>query len=231
MQQTNERIAEEVLILAVVKAPRHLLQVGGKMLHRNLMPRAHYATLEQRERGFDRVRRDAEPTLVPDVLLGLVIHRLVFAVVLRGFEVVELRFVGHDDIDGLVHVSRNDLVDFVLIQIAGRDEVQVTAALTNADDWRVLLPLVRVLGVATDVHLVNFNRAFELMVRLFHGLADAVTEIPRGLVGDAEHSLNLVCGDAFARFGNQVRDEKPFRQRQVRVMKDRADRHRELVAA
>ncbi len=105
------------------------------------------------------------------------------------------------------------------------------ATLTDADYWRVLFPLVHILGVAADVHLINLHRAREFVVRLFHCLADAVTEVPRGLVGDAEHSLDLVCGNPFARFCHQIGHEEPLRQRQMRVMEDRSHSHGELVAA
>lgn len=232
MQHLDERIAEEVLILAVVKAPRHLLQVGGKMLHRDFMPRTDNAALEQRERRFDCVRGHGQAAFISNILVFRVIHFLVLGLMeSRGAEVVELRFVGHDYVNGFVHVAGDDLVDLVLVQVRGRDEVEAAAALTNANHGRVLLPLIRVLGVTADVHLINFHGAREFVLRLFHGLADAMAEVPRGFVGDAEHSLDLISGDAFARFGHQVGNEKPLRQRQMGVMEDRSHGHGELIAA
>lgn len=231
MQHLNERIAEEELVFPVVKTPCHLLQVGGEMLHRNLMPRAHHATLEQRERGFNRVRRDAQAAFVADVFFGLMIDRFMFAVELRGVEIVEPGFVRHNHVNSFVHVPSNNLVNLVLVEVRRRDEMQATAALPNAHDWRVFLPLVRILCVTADIHLINFHGALEFVLCLFHCFADAVTEIPRRLIRQAEHSLDLVCRNPLARFGNQISDEKPFREREMRVMEDRSYGHGELIAA
>lgn len=202
------------------------------MFDRDFMPCAHHAALEQRERRFDRIGRNAQPAFVPDVFIGLVIDALVFHLVIHGrSEVVELRFVRHDHVHSLVHVSGDDLVNLVLIQVRGRDEVKVSATLTDAHDGRVLLPLVRVLGMASDVHLVNFNCALEFVVRFFHSFADAMAEVPRRLVRDAKHSFDLIRGDALARFRNQVGHKKPLRQRQMRVVEDRSYGRGELIMA
>src|SRR5437588_571275 len=64
-----------------------------------------------------------------------------------------------------------------------------------------------------------------------HSLADAMAEIPRGLVADSKHSLNLIRTDSFARFRHQVGNKKPFRQRQMRVVKDSPYRRGELILA
>ena len=39
-QEPHERIAKEVLVLAIVETLSHLLQVGKKMFHGDFMPRA-----------------------------------------------------------------------------------------------------------------------------------------------------------------------------------------------
>lgn len=233
LQQANERIAEEILILPVVETPRHFLQVGGKMFHRDLVPRANDPALKERERRFNRVRGYAQAVFIADVLFGLVIDALVLHVAMsRGAEVVELRLVGHDDIDRLVNVAGDNLVHLFLIQRGiGFDEMKMPAAFADADYWRVFLPFVGILGVTSDVHLIDFDRARELVFRFFHRFANAVTEIPRRLVRDAEHSFDLVGRDALARFGNQVGDKKPLRERQMRVMEDRSHGYRELVLA
>lgn len=202
------------------------------MFDRDFMPCAYNAALEQGKCGFNRIRRDTQAAFVTDVFIGLVIDALVLRLAIhRRGEIVEPRFVRHDHIHGLVHVSGDDLINLGLIQIARRDEVEMSAALADADYWRVFLPLVCVLGVASDVHLVDLDRSLEFVIRFFHRFADAVAEVPRCLVGDAQHSLDLIRGDALARFRNQVGHQEPFGERKMRVMEDRPDRHRELIVA
>jgi len=231
LQHLDERIAEEILILSVVETPCHLLQVGWEMLYRDFMPCAYNAALEERECRLDCVRGHAQAAFVPNVFLFRVIHLAMLAVKLRSVEVVELGFVRHDDIDRLVYVAGDNLIDLVLIQVRGGDEMEMPATLTDAHHRLMLLPLVRVLRVTADVHLVNLNRALEFVFGLFHCLADAMAEIPRSLVRSADHALDLIRRNPLARFGKQIRNEEPFSERQMRVVKDRAYSHGELVFA
>jgi hypothetical protein len=46
LQQFNESVANKVGVLPIVETPRHLLQVGGEMLYRDLMTRSHNAMLK-----------------------------------------------------------------------------------------------------------------------------------------------------------------------------------------
>lgn len=231
MQHLHQRIAEKEFVLAVVKTPCHFLQVGWKMFHGNFMPRSNYAALEQGERRLDCVRGHSQPAFVPNVFLFFVVDGLVLALKLRRVEIVEFGFVGHDHINSFVDVPRHDLVDFVLIQVAGGNEMQMTAPLPDANYGLMLLPLIRVLSVTADIHLIHFDSALELMVRFFHCLANSMAEIPCCLVRDAEHSFDLISGHALARFGHQIGHEKPFRQGQVRIVEDRSNGNRELVFA
>jgi len=232
-QQSHERIAEEVLILPVVESPCHLLQVGGEMFHRDFMPRAHNSALEKRERGFNRVRGYAHLAFVADVLFGPVVNALVlrFAVGRRA-EIIEFRFIGHNDINGLVNVALNNLVNLFLIQWGiGLNEVEMSAALTNADYRDVLLPLIGIVRVTADVHLIDFYGAREFMIRLCHRLADAVTEIPRRLVSHTQGALELVCRHTLAALTKQVGAEKPLPQVQMCIVEDGCCGNGELVMA
>src|SRR5271166_933849 len=100
------------------------------MLYRDLMPRAHNAPFEKRECGFDCIRGDGQAAFISDVLCSSMIDALVCCLVVRrGGEVVELRFIGHDDIESLVNVAFDNLVDLFLIQgTIGLDEVEVSSA-------------------------------------------------------------------------------------------------------
>src|SRR5207245_11669068 len=80
-------------------------------------------------------------------------------------------------------------------------------------------PAPHVTTLATDVRFVKFNRASErLWVGFFHGLADSMAEVPRRFVADMKHPLQLIGGDPFFRFDNDVRGEKPLGERQVRIV-------------
>lgn len=201
------------------------------MLHRNFMPRSDNAALKERECRFDGISCDAHLAFVPDVFFGAMIDALVLgSVVSGGGEVIEIGFVSHDDIYSLVHILRDNLVHLLLIQ--GRvclDEVEMSAALTNADYWRVFLPLVRILRVASDIHLVHFNGASEFMIDLSHRLADSVAEIPRGFVAHTERSLELVSGHPLATLAEQVSAEKPLPQIQMCIVEDGCCGNTELV--
>jgi hypothetical protein len=55
--------------------------------------------------------------------------------------------------------------------------------------------------------------------------------MPRGLVRDTEHPLELARRDAIPRLTDRVDGEKPFPERKVRIVEDGADAHAELIAA
>src|SRR6266404_97778 len=55
MDQFEHRVPKQERILAIVKPPCHLLQIGRQMLCRNPMPRPNDPALEQRKRRLDSV--------------------------------------------------------------------------------------------------------------------------------------------------------------------------------
>ncbi|MGD0975100.1 MAG: hypothetical protein ABR866_13515 [Candidatus Korobacteraceae bacterium] len=86
------------------------------------------------------------------------------------------------------------------------------------------------LMVTADVGLIDLNRAVQhRAIRLEHGSADAMAEIPCCLVADSKFPLHLICGVPLAGFAHQKSSNEPFRQGQVRVIKDRTSGHRELI--
>src|SRR6266404_5814103 len=72
-----ERVDEQIGPVSAIKTKFHFLQVGCEMFSRNLVPRSHDATLEQRERILRSIRvdfaHDVDAGLVPnDFVLGAV---------------------------------------------------------------------------------------------------------------------------------------------------------------
>src|SRR5262249_9401849 len=64
-----------------------------------------------------------------------------------------------------------------------------------------------------------------------HCEADAVGQEPRGLVGDSEFAPDLVATDALLTAAQQMNGEEPFPERNRRILEDRADTNRKLLAA
>src|SRR6266436_8419546 len=192
------------------------------MLCRDFIPRPYDSALEQTECGFDRVCCDAQFTFISHIFIGRMVHGLMLALVLRQVEIVDPRFIGHDYVNGLVHVAGDDVVQNILIDVLSLDEVKVTAALTNADYGSLAFQLAFVaMLLSTDVGFVNLDRASHLVLCFGHSRTDAMAEVPRGLVGDAKHPLDLIRRHSLARLTEEIRSSKPLRQRQVGIMEDR----------
>jgi len=202
------------------------------MLCRDTMPRAHNPALKQAECRLYRVCADRD-VLLAHVLIGTVIDALMTRLmVCSELEIVEFGFIGHDDIDGRIHVAGNDVVNGLLVHVLSLDKVEMAAALTNADDRSLVLKLALVTALlSADVGFVNLDCAGEFVPRFGHRSADSVTEVPCSLVGDAKHSLDLICRHSLTRFAQQVRSSKPLWQRQVGIVEDSPGHYRELVAA
>ena len=62
-----------------------------------------------------------------------------------------------------------------------------------------------------------------------------MAEVPRGLIGTfvlaPDRALDLICGHSLASFAEKQCCEKPLLQRQMRIVKDRPCRDRELVVS
>ena len=203
------------------------------MFDRDFMPRSNDTALEQRECRLHGIRSTAQSVLITYVLIDTVIQSLMSRLAeLRHLEIVEFGFVRHDDIDTLVHISRNNLVHLFLSQIIRINEVEMSAALPNADNGGFLTPLFLIRRLSAYVSFVNLDLARQLVALSFlHGSADSVTQIPRGFVANSQSSLELVRAHSFARFTEQVSAQEPLPQWQMRVMEDRASRDAELIVA
>src|SRR5581483_934033 len=83
-----------------------------------------------------------------------------------------------------------------------------------------------------DVSLIGLHDPGQQRCALdLHRSANAVAEIPGGLVGHAEHPLQLVRAHPLLGLAENEDREEPLPQRQVRVVEDRPRLGAELVAA
>lgn len=200
------------------------------MLRGNIMPRAHDAALQKRERGFDRVGVNVRSE--PDVLFVGMVDRLMLS-----FESAERtricgQFVGDDHAHIFGDVLADVLRQSARFGVLGVEKPQFAVALTNADDHFFvgsLLPapvFSRAVQPAADVGFVHFDCSVQFpALRFNHRGADAMAEIPCGFVpADSKHPLNLAGRNALLRLREDERSEKPLLQGQVRIV-EHCSRH------
>src|SRR5271157_1426276 len=230
-----QRVKEQIGALAAVEAESHFVKVRLQMFRTDLVPRSDDTTLEQGESGLDAVCVDVGSK--PDVLSCAVIDSFVLEIA-YSFR-IGAEIVGYDNI----HVLRDVLLDVPCesptFGVLGMEEPQITVALANADDAFLVVSPIHPLATALHsayVSFVHFDSTIEYRaVNLRHCLADTVTEIPCGFVRPfvktPDSTLELMGAHAFLGFAQEECGKEPYRQRQVRVMEDRATCNRELILA
>ena len=204
------------------------------MLCRNLMPRSHDAALEQRERGFDAVRRDVSVNVDASLVLdgSVLLYR-----VPRHTERTRIRwqFIRHNDF----HIAADILFD-VLRQrsrfaVFRMKESKLSATLLDAEhDFLVISPSLNATAsqLRSDVGLVAlYDTCQRLLIDFLHRCADAMAEIPCRLVGYAHDSLDLVRAHALSGLAEEVRRKKPLHQREVGIVEDRPGCNAKIVVA
>lgn len=227
-------VHEQIGVLPTIETERHLVQVGLKMLRADFVPRSYDAALQQRKRRFRCVRVNVSVSI--DVIF--VPDRLVLATVDSGFDHclrIGTILIGDDHFNVGAHI----LFD-VLRQSAGANvlrvkEPQIAAALPDSeyDLFVAASPsLTFAMRDSADVGLVHFDGARkQRALHFFHRGANAMAQIPCGLIAPADDSLDLIRAHPFARFTKQICRNKPLREGKVRVLKNRARDHRELMLA
>lgn len=197
------------------------------------MPRTNDAALEQAERAFNGVGIDVSINVLPDA----VIDGLVFSSCeTRPLECprIAAEIIRDDDIYIAADVLFNVLGESAASHVRRMEEAEIAAALPDAQyDLLLLSPAApmspRFAADESLIHLDNTAEFFRL--RFGHCVSDSVTEIPRGLITDTKHSLDLIGRHSLARFRHQIGNEEPFGEREVRVMEYSANSHGELIVA
>lgn len=127
-----QSINEQIGTLPAVEAKLHFFQVGLKMLCADLVPRPYDSTLKQRECGFNRVCRNREVILNPNIFFGSVIDGFMF--VSPDCLLICGEIVGHDHLNIIADVSLNVLLEGSSFRIFSVKESQFPIALTYTDD-------------------------------------------------------------------------------------------------
>ena len=190
-------------------------------------------------------------TVAPaDVFAGRVLDGFVAGELLAGLG-VEAAFVGVEDRSCGRRCGRGSRARCALVACSTWNDADVAAALDKGDDGRLRCAALRltcrggpcaavtgsgVLALADN----RFRRLRRSCLRrrcgpdaavVLHGLADAVRHEPSGLVGDAEHAVQLVGGHALLARCQQVRRQQPLVERDLATLEHGADRDGELLAA
>jgi len=119
--------------------------------------------------------------------------------------------------------------------IAGAEKPWIAVVLADSD--QNLVPrdgsaLGAALAPAARMAFLNPHRAFQLFrIGFSQRFADAMTQIPSGLVADSQDLLNLIGGDSLLRSRHQLRYQEPGRKWQMRIVEDRAHGRGKLIAA
>ena len=133
-----QRIDEQIRAAPAVEPERHFLKVGGKMLCRDLMPRAQDSALQERERRFNAIRShvaiDVDSVLVADRFVGR------FAVAgLRQRVGVDAEFIGHNDFHICANVVLDVLRQGAALHVFRLEEPEFATALLNAKNRNLCL--------------------------------------------------------------------------------------------
>lgn len=90
-------------------------------------------------------------------------------------------------------------------------------------------------GLATDKGLIRFNRLaarpHQAATIGLHGLADTLSHEPRRLVGNPQHTLNLLAADALFAGTHQLGEHDPLVKGNLAALKDSAYGHGKLLTA
>src|SRR5207249_6305226 len=169
-----------------IESELELVEVGIHMLRADLMIRADDRTLEQRKRALNRVRMDLSAY---PFFLG-VIHAVVRRLIVAAEPLICRPVIGIDSLFAFGRVLLDEADQRAPVGPLADLETNVAAALDRAHHHRLVVHAVRHPAAPTHEGLVHFDSARErLRIDLLHGGANAMAEVPRGLVARAERPL------------------------------------------
>lgn len=142
---------------------------------------------------------------------------------------LELIGVNRISVRGVV----DELVESLARAVADDLKPDLSTALGSPGDDNFLArmkPSALALGCAEEGFVYFHDSTHQFGVLFFHRGANALCQVPSGFVGDAQHSLELIARDPFLALTDHVDGQKPLPERQLGIVEDRLDTHRELVA-
>src|SRR5690348_14132424 len=128
----TQSVQEQIGILPAIEPEGHLIQVGGEMLCADLVPRSHDAALQERECGLYGIGVNVALNVNPITMTD--------GFVLRAMNASGNHCLGicwHLICDHYINIGANVFLDVLRksssLRIAGVEESEVSAALTDAD--------------------------------------------------------------------------------------------------
>ncbi len=231
VQDPAERVTEDVWIVAIVEPPFDLFEVAIKMLVGDFVERTHDGPLQKAPDAFYAVgvyvSVDPFPVAVSD--------RFVTCVGVSDTEVGP-EFIGVDRFGFIADVPVDEAMNRLAGGVLDPGQADVASPLDGPRNENLVLdvPGALALPLPAEPGLLHFDdpKKCGAFVRLIgHGLTDAVTEIPRRLVGHPEGAAQLIRRHTLLRFNHEVDGQEPLEEREMRSVHDGASRNRELVAA
>lgn len=200
------------------------------MLRAEFMPRSAQTALEKRECRFNGIGVSIATDIFLDSMLH---HRMSEAHALRNVPVGR-KFIGENDVGILADILAHELFERAARYVGGMEQSEFAIPLTDAEHG-ALLGTATALSVAATAYIgfIHFDLAIQhRLIHFAHCGADSVAEIPcRPIAPKSQGPLNLARGHALLRFTKQQGSHEPFRERQVRVIEDRASGDGELIVA
>ena len=204
------------------------------MLCADTMPSTNNTALEKGEGGLNRV----SVNVALDVNSHAVSDRLVSAIFadLTSSTPVGLVIVGKKHINIVSDILSDVSLKCSRRNIVSVKESEIAPALPDTDyDFFVVPSVLFAFATvyAADKSLIHFDFSAQFgFVDLNHRGADAMAEVPCGLVGlDSKRALNLASAHALLGLTEQYCSEEPSRKRQVSIVEDGVRGDAELVFA
>ena len=216
-----------------------LSQITVKVLFAAMLVGANHAALKDREKAFQRVRVNFALGLTGPNIFLVVIHALMDAD--KASVSIEARAVRMQNARG-VDVSAQNVLDLDFRTVLDALRAHVATAFNERDNFHLVakatfLGTLRFAVSLTDVGFVRFHDlamaadGASIGAGRLHALADTVGHEPGGLVGDAQHAMQLMGGNAFFRGAEKVGGVQPFVDRDMAALVQGADADGELLAA
>ena len=214
-----------------VVAEIEFIQISVKMLLAYVMVDTVQTALEEGEIAFHGIRVDiASHVFARPMIDGLVTLEAHVQPAIRA------KVIGHDlgiSVDLLPHNLREVCSGHFLY---GLRMHKAPLAFYQGKDRRLVRGTASRIGPtasASDIGLIGFyNPPEHISQRSFvHRMSDSVSHEPGRLIGDAEHPVELVGGDALLGGAHKMQGQKPLAEGDMAILKDSPDRDRELLLA
>lgn len=228
----TQSINEQVRVVAAIKPKAHFLKISLHVLGAELVPATTQAALEEGECGFNSIG----VSVATDVFLDSVLDHCVLQSHALYDVPVGCQLVSENDVRILADILAHELFERTACDVFRMEQSQFAIALTDTENGALLgstSALGESLTASAYIRFIHLNFAVQHgLVARGHCSADSVAEVPCGFVAsESKGALNLAGRHALFGFADQQCGDEPFRQRQVRVVEDRARSHGELIIA